>query len=190
MSQVLRMTLEQQIAYRPMQTFVTSKLISMPYIIGQMKTIIMEFHNTTFACLRYGCNNGLKACTSYTAKSVECITEVDHAKVLGVTLSRNDYFKEHIQHILCTANQLCGWVLRTFNTRKTLPMMTLWNTLIRCRLDYCCQLWSPSKKGDVQALEQMQDNIYVISLEYSTSLTGSSLSIFLSIPLIGDERDT
>ena len=28
--------------------------------------------------------------------------------------------------------------------------------LIRSRLDYCCQLWSPSKKGDVQALEQLQ----------------------------------
>ena len=116
----------------------------------------MEFNNTTFACLRYGCNNGLKACTSYTAKSGECITELDHAKDLGVTLSRNNYFKEHIKHVLCTANQLCGWVLRTFSTRKTLPMMTIWNTLIRCRLDYCCQLWSPSKKGDVQALEQMQ----------------------------------
>ena len=32
-------TLEQPMASRPMQTFVTYKLISMPYIIGQMKTI-------------------------------------------------------------------------------------------------------------------------------------------------------
>ena len=31
-------------------------------------------------------------------------------------------------------------------------------------LDYCCQLWSPSKKGDVQALEQLQSyNIRKIS---------------------------
>ena len=35
-------------------------------------------------------------------------------------------------------------------------MMTLCKTLIRSRLDYCCQLWSPHKKGDVQALEQLQ----------------------------------
>ena len=39
LSQVLRMTLEQPMASRPMQTFVTYKLISMPYIIKQMKTI-------------------------------------------------------------------------------------------------------------------------------------------------------
>ena len=116
----------------------------------------MEFNNTKFECLRYGCNNDLKACTSYKAKSGECITEVDNAKDLGVTLSSNGNFKEHIKNVLSTATQLCGWVLRTFNTRKTLPMMTLWKALIRSRLDYCCQLWSPSKKGDVQALEQLQ----------------------------------
>ena len=116
----------------------------------------MEFNNTKFECLRYGCNNDLKACTSYKAKSGECITEVDNAKDLGVTLSSNGNFKEYIKNVLSTATQLCGWVLRTFNTRKTLPMMTLWKALIRSRLDYCCQLWSPSKKGDVQALEQLQ----------------------------------
>ena len=77
-------------------------------------------------------------------------------KDLGVTLSSNGNFKEHIKNVLSTANQLCGWVLRTFHTRKALPMMTLWKTLIRSRLDYCCQLWCPSKKGDVQALEQLQ----------------------------------
>ena len=108
----------------------------------------------------------------YKVKSGECITEVDHAKVLGVTMSSN--FKEHIKNVLSTANQLCGWVLRTFNTRKTLPMMTLWKALIYSMLDYCCQLWNPSNRGDVQALEQLQSNIYVRSVEYSTSLTGSS----------------
>ena len=116
----------------------------------------MEFNNTKFECLRYGYNNDLKACTSYKVKSGEWITEVDHAKDLGVTLNSNGNFKEHLKNVLSTANQLCGWVLRTFNTRKTLPMMTLWKTLIRSRLDYCCQLWCPSKKGDVQALEQLQ----------------------------------
>ena len=34
-----------------------------------------------------------------------------------------------------------------------------------------------------------RDNIYVRSVEYSTSLTGSNWSIFLSIRLRGDERD-
>ena len=81
----------------------------------------MEFNNPTFEYLRYGYTNYPKACTSYKAKSGECITEVDHAKYLGVTLSSNGNFKEHIKNVLSTANQLCGWVLRTFNTRKHYP---------------------------------------------------------------------
>ena len=80
-------------ASRPMQTFVTYKLISMPYHWADEHN--MEFNNTKFECLRYGCNNDLKACTRYKAKSGECITEVDHAKDLGVTLSSNGNFKEH-----------------------------------------------------------------------------------------------
>ena len=152
-------------ASRPMQTFVTYKLISKPYIFRQMHTI---WNPTTQSLNVY--DNDLKACASYKAKSGECITEIYHAKDLGVTLSSNCNFKEHVNNVLSTANQLCGWVLRTFSTRKPLPMTTLLKTLIRSRLDYCCQLWSPSNKGDVQALEQL----YVRSVEYSTSLTGSS----------------
>ena len=42
----------------------------------------------------------------YKVKSGGCITEVDHAKDLGVTLSSNGNFKEHIKNVLSTANQL------------------------------------------------------------------------------------
>ena len=31
----------------------------------------MEFNNTKFECLRYGCNNDLKACTSYVRQNQE-----------------------------------------------------------------------------------------------------------------------
>ena len=57
----------------------------------------IEFNNTKFECLRYRYNNDLKACTSYKAKSRECITEVDHAKDLGATMSSSGNFKEHIK---------------------------------------------------------------------------------------------
>ena len=58
----------------------------------------MEVNDTKF-----GCNCDLKVCTSYKAKSGECITEVDHAKYLGVTLSSNGNFKEHVNNVLSTA---------------------------------------------------------------------------------------
>ncbi|KAK3858814.1 hypothetical protein Pcinc_035023 [Petrolisthes cinctipes] len=35
-------------------------------------------------------------------------------------------------------------------------MLTLWKTLIQPLLDYCSQLWSPHKRGDIQHLELVQ----------------------------------
>ena len=85
-----------------------------------------------------------------------CDLQVDLDAIYHWADENNMEFNNTKFECLRYGNQLCGWVLRTFNTRKTLPMMTLWKTLIRSRLDYCCQLWCPSKKGDVQALEQLQ----------------------------------
>ena len=35
-------------------------------------------------------------------------------------------------------------------------MLTLWKALILCHLDYCSQLWSPHKTGDIQVIEMLQ----------------------------------
>ena len=37
-------------------------------------------------------------------------------------------------------------------------MLLLWRSLIRSKLEYCCQLWSPTQTGDIQSLEQVQRN--------------------------------
>ena len=35
-------------------------------------------------------------------------------------------------------------------------MMTLWKSLILSEHDYCCQLWNPHRRGEIQALESLQ----------------------------------
>ena len=37
-------------------------------------------------------------------------------------------------------------------------MLTLWKSLVQCRLDYCSQLWGPARKGDIQAIEKVQNS--------------------------------
>ena len=32
----------------------------------------------------------------------------------------------------------------------------LWKSLVRPKLEYCCQLWCPTQTGDIQRLEQVQ----------------------------------
>ena len=43
-------------------------------------------------------------------------------------------------------------------TREVIPMLTLWKSLVQCKLDYCSQLWSPARKGDIQAIEMVQNS--------------------------------
>ena len=35
-------------------------------------------------------------------------------------------------------------------------MLTIWKSLIRCKLEYCCPLWNPHKLEDIKALEDVQ----------------------------------
>ena len=49
-----------------------------------------------------------------------------------------------------------GWILRTFRTRDKNSMLTLWKSLVRPILDYCCQLWSPVEKGLIRDIESLQ----------------------------------
>ena len=49
-----------------------------------------------------------------------------------------------------------AWVLRTFQSRHRIPMLTIWKSLIMCHIEYCSQLWSPSAVGATQSLELLQ----------------------------------
>ena len=49
-------------------------------------------------------------------------------------------------------------ILRTFQSRSPELMLTLWKSMVIPILDYCSQLWSPSKVGEIQQIEEIQKN--------------------------------
>ena len=63
-----------------------------------------------------------------------------------------------INEVVSKATSMAGWALRTFRTRKELPMITIWNSLVRPCLDYCSPVWSPrpSNFHEIDLLEQTQ----------------------------------
>ena len=71
-------------------------------------------------------------------------------------MSKDGTFRKHIEATVMTAKKQCAWILRTFRTKDTLPLLTLWKSLVLCKLDYCSQLWSPVTKGEIQSLEMVQ----------------------------------
>ena len=116
----------------------------------------MMFNGKKFEALRYGANDVLKATTSYTSPDGSIIPDKDHLRDLGVTMSADGSFRQHISQMCQSARNMCGWILRTFRSRSPELMLTLWKSLVLPILDYCSQLWCPVKTGLIQEIEDIQ----------------------------------
>ena len=118
------------------------------------------FNAGKFECVRYGKNAEIKSLTSYISSNGTTIDSCDNVRDLGVQMSSDATFSHQIDKIVTSATKKCGWILRTFKTRERIAMITLWKSLIAPILDYCCQLWSPSKPGQITALENVQHSFF------------------------------
>jgi hypothetical protein len=114
------------------------------------------FNSDKFECIRYHCNKDRDSDLKYLADNGSEIEFKQHVKDLGVTVSDNGTFKQHIQNVVLKARQKSGWIFRTFHTRARFPMIILWKQLVRPLLDYCSQLWSPCTPGLINQLESVQ----------------------------------
>ena len=65
--------------------------------------------------------------------------------------------------------RICG--CRTCKMRMLMRIL-IYKSMVRSLLDYCCPVWAPYKKGDIEALEKVQKRATKIlpSLRYLTFL--------------------
>ena len=77
-------------------------------------------------------------------------------KDLGVMVSADLSWSPHVTLIAERARKVAAWVLSAFKTRNKVTMLTLYKSLIRSHLEYCCPLWNISKSADIQQLEGVQ----------------------------------
>ena len=54
------------------------------------------------------------------------------------------------------AKNLISWILRTFSSRSSQLMITLYKSLVIPVIEYCSVLWSPSGVSSIQRLEEIQ----------------------------------
>ena len=80
----------------------------------------------------------------------------DSVKDLGVTLSVDYQWSVHINQMAAGARRLASWALGVFRDRSTTVMLTIWKSLIRCKLEYCCPLWHPHKLENIKTIEDVQ----------------------------------
>ena len=117
----------------------------------------MEFNENKFEQMSHGATQNVEAGVYYT-KSGKKIKENKTIKDLGVLTSKNVSFSEHIDDIILTSKSKSGLLLRTFKTREAVPMMTMFNSYIRSKMEYCSLIWNPHKKEDIDRIERIQKN--------------------------------
>jgi len=85
------------------------------------------------------------------------LEQVESFKYLGVLLSSNLSFSQHIQTICAKARKILGLLYRRFykNTSNE-ALLQLYISLVRPHLEYASPVWNPYLKKDIKQLEDVE----------------------------------
>ena len=120
----------------------------------------MKFNSKKFQYINFTvspqCNTSNHHHNVYVSADSNLIDSSHTVKDLGVLMSNDCMFDDHICQVTKKCSQLCGWILRNFENRSELLMLTLFKSIVLSRIDYASQLLSPYKKSYICALEKIQ----------------------------------
>ena len=116
----------------------------------------MKFNSKKFQYINFTVSLQCNTSNVYISVDSNLIDASHTVKDLGVFMSSDCMFDDHICQVTKKCSQLCGWILRTFENRSELLMLTLFKLIVLSRIDYSSQLWSLYKKSYICALEKIQ----------------------------------
>merc|ERR1712030_51100 len=102
----------------------------------------MKFNENKFEQMSHGPLKGVTT-DQYKNSNGEEIEINRTAKDLGVMATNDLKFKKHIGRITTSSKVTMGMLLRTFSTREREPMLKMFNSYIKNKLEYCSTSWSP-----------------------------------------------
>ena len=115
----------------------------------------MMFNGAKFQHLCYGPQLDRQR---YLTPDGDQIQMFDDVRDLGISMSANGGFEVQVNECVMKGRQLAGRIFRTFETRESYPMMTVYKALVLPALEYCCQIWSPKKLYLIKKVESVQRN--------------------------------
>ena len=96
------------------------------------------------------------------------ISKSNCVRDLGILINPNLDWDDHILNLSKVGKRLTSWILSVFYDRSKDVMLTLFNSLVRSRLEYCCQIWNPYKLKHIDAIENVQ-RIFTRKIQYMDS---------------------
>ena len=125
----------------------------------------MELNESKFDLLCYGYRPAAKLFRSfpftqslyeYETPSGTLINSTKCVRDLDVHMSSDYTWSAHISTIAEEGRKMLSWVLGIFQDRTRLTMLTLYKSMVRSKLEYCCPLWNPSSVAEMLKLERIQ----------------------------------
>ena len=115
----------------------------------------MVFNEGKFEQMSFGNTNNAPI-IQYKTPSGEEIQSKENIKDLGVIVSNDLNFNEHINKIATVCIVIMGMLLRTFEMREREPMIRMFNSYLKSKLEYCCIVWSPNEQQYINKIEDIQ----------------------------------
>lgn len=132
-------------------------------VIKWSKENNMKLHEDKFEYLSHRCRPTLleelpfySEHFQYETASGITLYPSDQVKDLGIIVSSDLSWDIQINTMIQKAKAMTAWVFNIFKSRNTTTMMTLYKSMIRSIVDYCCPLWHPTKIGMTKKIEALQ----------------------------------
>ena len=84
------------------------------------------------------------------------IKSTESTKYFGVTITKDLTWGKHVDNIRAKANQQLAFIRRNIRTRSSSTKETLYNTLVRPRIEYAATVWDPHISKQKHSLEMVQ----------------------------------
>ena len=127
----------------------TVSLLLPRYLFYTRNTRLIKFYNIS----NLPFTAELRQCTKPDGNVLQSTLSV---RDLGIDISDDCSWSLQINNVVTDARKIASWVLGTFRDRSQLTMLTLFKSLIRSKLEYCCPVWDPHLIKDIQAVESIQ----------------------------------
>ena len=86
----------------------------------------------------------------------QTLESVSSAKYLGLDISSDLSYNNHISRITTNANKTLGFLKRNITTKNEKVKQLAYKSLIRPQVEYASSIWSPYTKSNVSKVERIQ----------------------------------
>ena len=115
----------------------------------------MQFNSEKFEQISHGKLDTVSE-GNYKGPDGNVIQYKDLVKDLGIIISRENDFSEHINKVVVSCKVMSGYICRSLMTRDRKAMLLLMKAYIRSKVEYCNVVYAPYKKQDIAKIESIQ----------------------------------